>query len=121
MEGIISTIISSIKNISIWSILDILVVSYIFYKAYKIGNKNIAVAHCGTDCGALDVDRFYSDQHIVDRNFQHNSDRHVDDGYILLADCLKHICERNGNSGKHRRNAQNRNHGRCNGNSVRTA
>ena len=36
MEGIISTIISSIKNISIWSILDILVVSYIFYKAYKL-------------------------------------------------------------------------------------
>ena len=33
---IISTIISSIKNISIWSILDILVVSYIFYKAYKL-------------------------------------------------------------------------------------
>ena len=43
MEGIISTIISSIKNISIWSILDILVVSYIFYKAYKLIKETRAV------------------------------------------------------------------------------
>lgn len=34
MENITSLFINSLKNISIWSILDILVVAYIFYKGY---------------------------------------------------------------------------------------
>lgn len=36
MEIINDVIINSIKNISVWSILDILVVSYIFYKGYML-------------------------------------------------------------------------------------
>ena len=36
MQEVLSMIIKSFSNISIWSVLDILVVSYIFYKGYML-------------------------------------------------------------------------------------
>ena len=36
MSEYYSLILNTIKNISIWSIVDILVVSYIFYKTYML-------------------------------------------------------------------------------------
>ena len=36
MQDIINFLVTSIKNISIWSVLDILVVAFIFYKGYML-------------------------------------------------------------------------------------
>lgn len=36
MQDILNMIIHSVRNISLWSVVDILVVSYIFYKAYML-------------------------------------------------------------------------------------
>ena len=42
MTEIFNMLLNSIKNISIWSILDILVVSYIFFKGYTLIKETIA-------------------------------------------------------------------------------
>ena len=40
VRDIIEFLVNSIRNISVWSVLDISVVAFIFYKGYKIGRAS---------------------------------------------------------------------------------